>query len=248
MNIYLEETKSSLKNEFIKNYVIDKLHRKCNESIGYSIPSILLANENEKYKNVILEVLKKYGYNFNSFYSGEIIDGSALDDPIISGGLLIKDVIRDDKKITIITEHGNFEVDLLAETLDDSLFLSRKRNKSLIGSCHELTGKMLEKYKMTAITAFCPENFCENIIHSYNIDNDGIVYDVSHNIIMPKDKYERFLQPVKLSEVTYDEYMDSEEYYSFQNHLSSEFPLYSIAKKRTKDVSMKCLKREKILK
>ena len=248
MNILLEETKSTLKNEFIKNYVIDKLHRKCDETIGYSIPSILLINQNEKYKKIILEVLKKYGYNFNSFYSSEVINGAALDDPIISGGLLIKEVTRDDKKIIIITEHGNFEVDLLAETLDDSLFLSRKRTQSLIGNCHELTGKMLEKYKMTAVTAFCPENFCENIIHSYNIGDDDIVYDVSHNIMMPKDEYERFLQPVKLSEVSYDEYIDSEEYYSFQNHLSSEFPLYSIAKKRTKDVSSKILKREKLLK
>ena len=65
---------------------------------------------------------------------------------------------------------------------------------------------------------------------------------------LSKDEYERFLQPVKLSEVSYDEYIDSEEYYSFQNHLSSEFPLYSIAKKRTKDVSSKILKREKLLK
>ncbi len=243
MNIYLEEIRSGLKNEFIQGLAIDKLHRKCGESIGINITDILLNEQNEKHKKIILSVLKKYGFNFNSFYINEAVDCAALDNPVITGGILIKGIMRDDKQIILYTKDGEIKVDLLAETLGDSELLLRKSVGDLLGSCHELTAKMLEKNKMKAITAFCPYNFCENIIHSFNVGDDGMVYDVSHNIIMPQEEYNRFFQPVTLSEITPEEYYESKEYDDFENHLSTEFPLYSIAKKRTRDKTFKSLKK-----
>ncbi len=241
MNINFQEYKSGLKNKIILNVVMDRLECECNDYLGIDIPDILLNPDNNKYKRIILDVLEKYGYNFNSFYNSELIDYAALNKNIITGGLLIKDVILNDKKILLITEHGNFEAEMLAESLNENNLIEKKGLGMLIGYCHQLTAEMLEKYKISALTALFPYDFCENIIHSFNIGNDGKVYDVSHNIIMEQDEYIKLFKPINLSSVTYEEYINSQELQDFKNNISSEYPLYNIARKRVKKRSMKDL-------
>ena len=58
---------------------------------------------------------------------------------------------------------------------------------------------------------------------------------------MEQDEYIKLFKPINLSSVTYEEYINSQELQDFKNNISSEYPLYNIARKRVKKRSMKDL-------
>lgn len=237
MNIQTHESRSSKLDNFITNFVMDRIRWYTNEDLGEDIEDILLSEKSKKYECEILKILDKYNYSFYSFYSDcltELALKPLLDEDSLSRGILIGDVTRSGNEIIMSTLHGTYSCTMLAEEMNNSRLLSRKYDNDLLGSCHELTMDMTKKQKMDAETVFLRCGFCEDIIHSYNVGEDGMVYDTSHNLIIGYDDYQKLFVPFMLNRVTYSELLKSQEYLEFKKGKSTIYPLYSLAKKRVK--------------
>lgn len=157
-----------------------------------------------------------------------------IDEDSLSRGILIGDVTRKGNEIIMSTLHGTYSCTMLAEEVNNSKLLSRKYDNDLLGSCHELTMDMSKKQRMDAETVFMRCGFCGDIIHSYNVGKDGLVYDTSHNLIMDYDSYQKLFVTFMLNRVTCSELLKSQEYLDFKKGKSTIYPLYGMAKKRVK--------------
>lgn len=237
MNIRTHEERSTKLDNFIMDFVKDRIRWYTNEDLGEDIEDILLNEKSKKYESKILKILDKYKYNFYSFYSDcltELALKPLIDEDDFSRGILIDEVSRSGNDIVISTLHGKYFCTMLAEEMNNVQLLSRKYDNDLLGSCHELTMNMTKKQRMDAETVFLRCGFCEDIIHSYNVGNDGMVYDTSHNLIINYDDYQKLFVPFMLNRVTYSELLKSEEYRDFKRGNTTIYPLYNLAKKKVK--------------
>lgn len=224
--------------------VLDRLKKYCSCRLDHEFEDILLNPKNKKFKKIILDTLLEYGFNFYSFYNSELIDAAIRNKEIFTNGLLIKEFNVSGNDMELVTEHGTFKASMLAETLNDTDLLKKKYQNLLLGHCHELTTDMLERNKLLVITAFCPYSFKLDVLHSYNLGDDNKIYDVSHNLIMDYEDYKKIFNPLELSFLTYDEYINSKECDDYKNYKTNKIPVYNIACKKAKQINIRKLKKE----
>ena len=83
-----------------------------------------------------------------------------------------------------------------------------------------------------------------DILHSYNLGDDNKIYDVSHNLIMDYEDYKKIFNPLELSFLTYDDYINSKECDDYKNYKTNQILVYNIACKKAKQINIRKLKKE----
>lgn len=245
MNIKLHESISYELDIIKEKHITKKINSLFCDVEGNNISEILSNKKNCKYKKEIRAILEKYGYNVYSFYSDILVD-LALEDDIYSStltnGIYINDIKKNKDEIIMDTEHGVFSAKMLAEFAGDTVLLMRKKMGNLLGKCHKTTLEYALKEKIDSVTSFCEEGFKADIIHSYNRIGDTI-FDVSHNLIMDIDEYQKLFKPKIISEISYDELTQTSEYQAYVDGMPVK-PLYDIARRRAKHMSLKDIQRK----
>ena len=232
------ENASIEKNNKVENRVLDEIEKLKFLKRVSTLRNLLLSKEAMKYKEQVINILKRYRFNPFDFYQDILVDIATLDNLDINffnNTMLINNVSLSNNEIVLETEHGVFRGRLLAETLNDSFLLQEKSSKEIYAGCHRLTEYVLEKYKLEATTSFCKMNFGGLYLHSYNTGDDNFIYDASHNLIISMEEYQRLFSPIIINQIGYEDYINSSEYTDFVNGVTTTFPIYAIADKRMRN-------------
>ena len=94
-----------------------------------------------------------------------------------------------------------------SEFFNDSSILEYMKKNNIESDCHESAMYLLKKYKhYTAVTAICVKSLNNNYYHSFCLDKENNVIDLTANLIMGKDLYYLLYEVKELSIVNWDEY------------------------------------------
>lgn len=232
------ENVSIAKNNKIENKVLDELEKLEFLEKVTTLRNLLLSKQAMKHKEQVMSILNKYSFNPFDFYQDILVDIATLSDfnvNSLNNTMFINNISLNGNEVILDTLHGIFRTMLLAETFNDEYLLEEKNSKEIYAGCHRLTEYFLEKYKVDATTSFCKMNFGGLYLHSYNAGGDNFIYDASHNLIIPKEEYQRLFNPIVINQIGYDDYINSSEYKDFTSGITSTFPIYAIASKKMRN-------------
>lgn len=82
----------------------------------------------------------------------------------------------------------------------------------IIDGCHEISFHMIEKdVSLKAVTAICTKGLGCKYYHSFILDRDNNVIDLTTNLVMPKEDYYRLQKVEELNVTNYQKYLQAEQ-------------------------------------
>ena len=107
--------------------------------------------------------------------------------------------------IQFISAEGSFIED------EDTLDYIKKLGNNIQDSCHEISFYLIKKYDIfKAVTSVCKNGIDNSYYHSFVLDDENNVIDITANLIMPKDQYYLLQEVEELNCVNYKSYIEEE--------------------------------------
>lgn len=175
----------------------------------------------DKMKIQFYEVLKKSDFNIVNFEQNKLIFSLILSitqkkpklaffERILRREKIITGIKEKDGVIRLYTKYGKIDFQRVTDVFkDNEEIMYLYNNKSEFLTSHGLAEKFLElspEYK--AVSSVCKKNTCEKFFHTFIIDKDDNVIDLSKNLIMKKMDYYRLQQVRELNVVNYSQYLE----------------------------------------
>ena len=187
-----------------------------NNSVGSNIVAALTNPNIKKYESEVEEILKKYGFNFKSFYA-TLFNRLALYKQfplyIYSSGLFVKEARREGTTMILDTKDGVFKAMEAAEAIDSQILRIRLAKNILNEDCHTVSQELTETLDVDLHTSFCRGLFNNRYIHSYNKTTDGFIIDGSNNLVLDENTYNELYNPTLISQMTKEEFVNDEVYH-----------------------------------
>lgn len=210
-----------LKSSINEKNKIDNAYREIslltNNSVGNNIVAALTNPNIKKYEPEVEEILKKYGFNFKSFYA-ILFNRLALYKQfplyIYSNGLFIKEARREGDTMILDTKDGVFKAMEAAEIIDSKILGIRLMKNILDEDCHTVSQELTETLDVDLHTSFCHGLFNNRYIHSYNKTSDGFVIDGSNNLVFDEEAFNELYNPTLISQMTKEELISDKLYHS----------------------------------
>lgn len=177
-------------NEFINgiNYIGADLNRFKKSCI---ISLILGITRNKKNTELIYDVFKSVG--------------------------IIEKVIKygDDIYVLFSKDFGNIQFLTAKESFTedkDTLDFINNLGENIKDGCHQVSFYLIEHYnKFKAVTSICKKDINHNYFHSFVLDNDNNVIDLTSNLIMSKEQYYQLFEVEELNCISYEEYLNEKD-------------------------------------
>lgn len=232
------DNKETLWNKIERNKV-KKLIEYINENIDENLYTFANTNDSMEvfnklklwlfnfYKEQLLNGLKYVGVDYEKFKKGLIYslilgvtrnrDNNNLIYNILKSSNIIEDIkVYDDETYEIITNDfgniqfmkakANFVYD--KETLD----FVNKLGDNIKDACHEVSFYLIQRYEMfKAVTSICKRGLDNNYYHSFVLDDENNVIDLTANLIMPKEQYYILQEVNELNCINYNEYLEEKD-------------------------------------
>lgn len=195
-NLQKLEQESLEKEHKIKDLVLEELINLTMGRLGNTWTNIIMHPYSKFYFDEIDAILNKYGFNRKDFYL-RILTFLSIKPEFLpmycSQGMYIQGAERSNGKIVLHTVDGTFEALQLAEFLHDKQLLSSKSD--MLNDCHEFTRFLAVTKNFDVAVSICNGLFTEKYIHAYNIDNEGLYYDGSRNLVFSEEMFRSLYNP-----------------------------------------------------
>ncbi|MBQ9834529.1 MAG: hypothetical protein IJO33_04990 [Bacilli bacterium] len=194
-----------------------------NNSVGSNIVAALTNPNIKKYESEVEEILKKYDFNFKSFYA-TLFNRLAIYKQfplyLYSSGLFIKEARREGATMILDTKDGIFKAMEATETIDCKILNDRLANNMLKNECHSISQELTETLWFDLCTSFCRGLFNNRYIHSYNKDIEGFIIDGSNNLVFDENSFNELYDPTLISQMT-EEFVNDDLYHSIPGETSA---------------------------
>lgn len=212
--------------KYINNIIEDDLFKIANTNDCVEVWNQLKVWLFKFYNKQLLEGLNYVGADINRFKKGLIYslilgitrnksNVNLLYDILKDSEIIEKVVVYDDGTheiiskdfgvIQFISAEGSFIED------EDTLDYIKKLGNNIQDSCHEISFYLIKKYDIfKAVTSVCKKGIDNSYYHSFVLDDENNVIDITANLIMPKDQYYLLQEVEELNCVNYKSYIEEE--------------------------------------
>ncbi len=216
-----ENTEKLIK--YINNNIDDDLFKIANTNNSIEVFNKLKVWLLKFYNKQLLDGLDYIGADYKRFKKGLIYslilgvtrnksNTDLLYDILKSANIIEKMIVYDDETYEIITKNfGNIQF-----IKADKKFINDKETLNFINGlgdsiqdgCHEISFYLIQKYGIfKAVTSICKKGIDNSYYHSFILDDENNVIDLTSNVIMPKEQYYVLQEVMELNCINYKEYI-----------------------------------------
>lgn len=136
-----------------------------------------------------------------------------LYDVLVSKGVIEKMLVYENSIYEILTkDFGNIQ---FKKASDEEFFYDTQMQKylsslgnNIVDGCHEISFFLIKKYdRFKAVTSICNKGLNCNYYHSFIINENEDVIDLTANLVMPKAEYYLLQDVRELNVVSYGQYL-----------------------------------------
>ena len=237
LNEYLNANEYKWNNE--EKEKVDKLIEYLNNVIDKDLYELAKTNENiEVFKKLRIWFLNFYKDNLISGLNSINISFQSFEKSIIYS--LILSITRNSSNVSMLIElfkstniikdlikyeNGMYKLitvnygEILFETGDiyfkndkDTLNYIEEQGDKIKDGCHEVSFYLIKKYNsFESVTSICKMGLDKKYYHSFILDSNNYVIDLTGNLVMPKDQYYLLNDVIELNILDYSSYLNEKD-------------------------------------